>query len=103
MRAAIILFPGINREGDIAPFALDSYEAARDWAEDIKRVINEGIMPPWKPVPGHGDFRGDRSLTVDEKNKPRYFCGFLSSIGAPRRHVLDKEEVFHRISLSRPN
>jgi hypothetical protein len=56
-----------HREGDIAPFALDSYEAARDWAEDIKRVINEGIMPPWKPVAGHGEFRGDRSLSVDDK------------------------------------
>ncbi len=56
-----------HREGDIAPFPLDSYEAAKDWAEDIKRVINAGIMPPWKPVAGHGQFRGDFSLTVDEK------------------------------------
>ena len=56
-----------HREGDIAPFPLDSYEAAKAWAEDIKRVINAGIMPPWKPVAGHGSFRGDRSLSVDEK------------------------------------
>ena len=56
-----------HREGDIAPFPLDSYEAAKDWAPDIKRVINAGIMPPWKPVEGHGEFRGDRGLTVDEK------------------------------------
>lgn len=56
-----------HREGDIAPFALDSYETARDWAEDIKRVVNAGRMPPWKPVAGHGRFRGDFSLTEDEK------------------------------------
>jgi hypothetical protein len=56
-----------HREGDIAPFPLDSYEAAKDWAEDIKRVVNAGLMPPWKPVAGHGRFRGDFSLTVDEK------------------------------------
>lgn len=57
-----------HREGDIAPFALDSYETARDWSEDIKRVVSEGIMPPWKPVHGYGEFRDDRSLTPDEKN-----------------------------------
>lgn len=56
-----------HREGDIAPFALDNYEAARDWSADIKRVVNEGIMPPWKPVAGHGEFRGNFSLTEDEK------------------------------------
>ena len=56
-----------HREGDIAPFALDSYDAAKDWSEDIKRVVNAGIMPPWKPVAGHGQFRGDFSLTADEK------------------------------------
>lgn len=56
-----------HREGDIAPFALDSYEVARDWAQDIKRVVNSGKMPPWKPVAGHGKFRGDFSLTEDEK------------------------------------
>ena len=56
-----------HREGDIAPFALDSYEVARDWAPDIKRVVNSGKMPPWKPVAPHGAFRGDFSLTEDEK------------------------------------
>jgi hypothetical protein len=56
-----------HREGDIAPFALDSYDTARDWSEDIKRVVTEGIMPPWKPVAGYGQFRDDRSLSEDEK------------------------------------
>jgi mono/diheme cytochrome c family protein len=54
-----------HRNGDIAPFALDSYEAAVTWAGDIKRVVEERIMPPWKPVPGHGDFRDNFSLTEE--------------------------------------
>jgi hypothetical protein len=58
-----------HRSGDIAPFTLDTFEAASDWRDDIKRVITEGRMPPWKPVPGHGEFRGNFSLTDEEKRK----------------------------------
>jgi hypothetical protein len=57
-----------HRAGDIAPFALDSYEAAVDYRDDIKRVVYEGAMPPWKPVAGHGDFKGNFSLTEEERN-----------------------------------
>ena len=39
---------GCHRAGDIAPFALDSYEAAKTWSTDIQRVVTERIMPPWK-------------------------------------------------------
>ncbi len=37
-----------DRAGDIAPFALDSYEAAKTWGADIQRVVREKIMPPWE-------------------------------------------------------
>lgn len=60
---------GCHRPKDIAPFALDGYEAVFDWKDDIRRVISEGIMPPWKPVPGHGDFRESYGLTSEEKRK----------------------------------
>ncbi|MEZ5402910.1 MAG: hypothetical protein R2729_24750 [Bryobacteraceae bacterium] len=56
-----------HRAHDIAPFALDTYEAAADFREDIVRVITDRIMPPWKPVPGHGDFRGSLALPDDER------------------------------------
>jgi hypothetical protein len=56
-----------HRPGDIAPMELATYEQAVDWAADIKRVVNEGIMPPWKPVEGHGKFRDNFGLTVQEK------------------------------------
>ena len=45
-----------HRVGDIAPFPLDTYDTAVDFKDDIKRVITEGIMPPWKPAPGFGEF-----------------------------------------------
>jgi hypothetical protein len=56
-----------HRAGDIAPFALDSYESARTWGEDIQRVVREKIMPPWKPVDAHGKFQGDFGLTDEER------------------------------------
>ena len=56
-----------HRIGDIAPFALNSYQRAVTWAQDIKRVVSEGIMPPWKPVPGHGEFRDAYGLSGEER------------------------------------
>lgn len=56
-----------HRPNDIAPFALTTYDDARTWAEDIARVVSEGVMPPWKPVPGHGEFRDFRGLTPEER------------------------------------
>jgi Copper type II ascorbate-dependent monooxygenase, N-terminal domain/Copper type II ascorbate-dependent monooxygenase, C-terminal domain len=56
-----------HRPGDIAPMELSTYEQAVDWAQDIKRVVNEGLMPPWKPVEGHGKFRDGFGLTTQEK------------------------------------
>lgn len=56
-----------HRDGDVAPMALDGYESAVEWSRDILDQINNGSMPPWKPVPGYGDFRDSRALTDDEK------------------------------------
>jgi hypothetical protein len=56
-----------HREGDVAPFALKDYETAVTWGRDIQNQVRNGNMPPWKPVPGYGEFRDSRALTPDEK------------------------------------
>lgn len=56
-----------HRTGDIAPFALENYERALVWSEDIARVVADKIMPPWKPVAGHGEFRDSFQLTDEER------------------------------------
>ncbi|MDX1980551.1 MAG: hypothetical protein SFV51_09805 [Bryobacteraceae bacterium] len=56
-----------HRPNDIAPFPLSSFEDAQTWAADIKRVVSEGIMPPWKPVEGHGDFQDAYNLTAEQR------------------------------------
>ncbi len=56
-----------HRENDLAPFALADYDTAQTWARDIKRVVSTGKMPPWKPVAGHGEFKGSYALTDAER------------------------------------
>ncbi len=58
-----------HRENDIAPFVLGTYQQAVDWSADIRRVVTEGLMPPWKPVEGHGSFRDSFALTAEEKRQ----------------------------------
>lgn len=57
-----------HREGDIAPFALDSYTAASDWADDIKSAVSEKRMPPWKPISGFNSFRDAYGLSDEERS-----------------------------------
>ncbi|MDX2150236.1 MAG: hypothetical protein SFV54_05855 [Bryobacteraceae bacterium] len=56
-----------HRPNDIAPFPLQTYEQASTWSTDIARVVRERIMPPWKPVAGHGEFRDSFGLTDEER------------------------------------
>ena len=56
-----------HRPNDIAPFALMNYDDASTWAPDIRRVLEQKIMPPWKPVPGYGEFKDAYGLSDDER------------------------------------
>ena len=40
-----------HRDGDIAPFALNSYDDAAAWAPDIQRVITTASCRPGSPSP----------------------------------------------------
>jgi peroxiredoxin/mono/diheme cytochrome c family protein len=57
-----------HRDGDIAPFALDDYEAAAGWAEMIAEVVRENRMPPWHANAEPSKFSNDRQLTDEEKS-----------------------------------
>ncbi|MCI0341855.1 MAG: redoxin domain-containing protein [Planctomycetales bacterium] len=54
-----------HRPGQVAPFALDSFESARRHARDIRRATASRSMPPWKPA-NLGDFHGERRLPDGE-------------------------------------
>src|SRR5262249_34507556 len=55
-----------HRPGQAAPFNLLTYEEVKKHAKDVARVTASRYMPPWLLEPGHGDFIGERRLSVDQ-------------------------------------
>jgi tetratricopeptide (TPR) repeat protein/cytochrome c551/c552 len=55
-----------HQPGEIGPFSLLTYDDVRRHAAQIATVTARRIMPPWKPVPGKGDFQNERRLTDAE-------------------------------------
>jgi tetratricopeptide (TPR) repeat protein/cytochrome c551/c552 len=55
-----------HQPGEIGPFSLITYDDVRRHAAQIATVTARRIMPPWKPVPGKGDFQNERRLTDAE-------------------------------------
>ncbi len=61
-----------HRPGQVGPFALQTYEQARGWAEMIASVVEEGRMPPWNAAERfHGVFENERSLSAKQKTTIR--------------------------------
>ncbi len=59
-----------HRAGGSGPFALDSYEQARERARMIAFAVDEGLMPPWHARAGvGGPWANDRALTDDERTR----------------------------------
>jgi peroxiredoxin len=57
-----------HREGELAPFSLNTYETVAGWADTIREVVKENRMPPWFADPQYGKFINDCSLSPAEKN-----------------------------------
>lgn len=55
-----------HRDQGSGPFALETYEQALVWCDDIREFTQNGQMPPWKPMEGHGDFKGSRAMSPDD-------------------------------------
>ena len=57
-----------HHPGDVGPFSMMSFSEVKPWARNIKTEVQARRMPPWKPVPGFGDFVEERRLTDAEIN-----------------------------------
>jgi len=55
-----------HRPGDIGPFSLITYDDVRRHATQIASVTASRTMPPWKPLPGRGEFQNERRLSDRE-------------------------------------
>ena len=58
-----------HRPGEAGPFSLITYEDVSKRGSFIKKVIETGFMPPWRPDNSFVHFANDRSLSNDEKKK----------------------------------
>ena len=72
-----------HRPGEVAPFSLIGYENAKNWAPTVASVVATKLMPPWKAVPGVGDFKHENRLTDLEIETIKRW----SEAGAPRGDV----------------
>jgi hypothetical protein len=55
-----------HRPGEHAPFALLTYRDVYSRRDDIRDAVRGRAMPPWKPVPGFGEFTEPRRLSDTE-------------------------------------
>jgi mono/diheme cytochrome c family protein len=55
-----------HRPGQVAPFSLVGYENAKKWSSMTAVVTQSRRMPPWKAVPGHGEFQDEARLSPEE-------------------------------------
>ncbi|HWA98027.1 MAG TPA: redoxin domain-containing protein [Pirellulales bacterium] len=60
-----------HRPGEIAPFALTSYDDAVSWADTIVEVVDDERMPPWFASPEHGHFANTARMTDEQKQLVR--------------------------------
>jgi hypothetical protein len=56
-----------HREGEAAPFSMNSYAEVVGWAPMMREVVDLGRMPPWFADPKHGHFANDPRLSDQEK------------------------------------
>ena len=66
-RFSISIASTVIETGQVAPFALTSYDEAAGWAETIAEVVAGGRMPPWFASPEYGHFLNDARLSDGDK------------------------------------
>ena len=75
---------GCHRDGEIGGFSLATYADARRRRDKIWRRVEDRKMPPWKPVPGFGDFAGSRRLADGDVAMVRAWIDAGAPEGDPR-------------------
>lgn len=72
-----------HRHGQVAPFALATYDDALAWAETIGEVVEQRRMPPWHADPRYGRFANDPSMSDAERQTILRWIECGTPAGAP--------------------
>ena len=73
-----------HRPGEVAPFALLSYDDVKQRARQIVTTTEHRFMPPWKPDPEFRHFEGERWLDPDDIDTLREWVDAGAVEGDPR-------------------
>lgn len=73
-----------HRPGEVAPFSLMTYRDVYTWRKEIVKVVEARQMPPWKPLPGYGEFQGERRLTEEQIALIRKWVELGAPLGDPK-------------------
>ncbi len=82
-----------HRPGEIGPFALQTYDEVKGWAEMIDEVIREQRMPPWHASPEFGHWANDARLSDKEKEIIHDWVAAGAPEGDPKDLPKPKEYV----------
>jgi len=72
-----------HRPGAIGPFPLLTFDDVKRRATLIADATRRGIMPPWKPAAGKGDFLDERRLTAAELGRLQQWIADGAEEGDP--------------------
>ncbi len=97
---------GCHAPGNIAPFALQTYEQARQFAPALAASVGAGTMPPWPPDAACNAYKHDRSLPEAE----RAAIAAWAELGAPAGDPADApdaappaaDDVVYDVALALP-
>lgn len=73
--------------GNIAPFALTTYDEVMVLREAIVAAVDAGTMPPWMPEAGCRDYVGDLTMHAEEIEQLHAWVDAGAPEGAPEDYV----------------
>ena len=91
-----------HRPGGAAPFALIKYEHVYAKRDKILEAVEKRRMPPWKAVPGYGDFAGVRRLSQSDITAVARWVAAGAPEGDPR-HLPPPREFATASPLGTPD
>ncbi|HCP49001.1 MAG: redoxin domain-containing protein [Pseudomonadota bacterium] len=74
-----------HRPGGIGPWVMSDHTMVLGFSLMMREVVRTQRMPPWHADPHHGNFKNDRSLSVEEKQTLVHWI----EAGAPRGEGVD--------------
>ena len=98
-----------HRTGQVAPFALTSYDQVVAWSATIRERVADDVMPPWHADPAYGHFANDRRLPAVDKQMlidwidTGMAAGDLSSVKPPVEVAESLPQEFDRWQIGRPD